>query len=165
MQDAWRAYLELALGLTEASRKRAQTAVARVIGSGGATAAQLQAMAEELFSTGIANREALNRIIRVEVDRTLAAVGLATAEEVAELTARIDRLERELRRTTAGTAPATGQPATGQATDDVTPTAGKAVAKNAEADKAVARKTVAKKTVKKAVAKKAVAAKRPSVEP
>ena len=29
MQDAWRAYLELAMGLTEAPRKKAQDAVRR----------------------------------------------------------------------------------------------------------------------------------------
>jgi hypothetical protein len=55
MQDAWRAYLELALGLTEASKKRAQTAARKLVGSSGATAAQLQTMAEELVSTGLAN--------------------------------------------------------------------------------------------------------------
>ena len=83
MQDAWRAYLELAMGLTEAPRKKAQDAVRRVVGQGGATAAQLQALAEELVSTGAANREALTKLVRFEVDRALGAVGLATADEVA----------------------------------------------------------------------------------
>ncbi|NHW87885.1 hypothetical protein HA066_26100, partial [Escherichia coli] len=62
MQDAWRAYLELAMGLTEAPRKKAQDAVRRAMGSTGATAAQLQALAEELRSTGAANREALTKL-------------------------------------------------------------------------------------------------------
>ncbi|PZF85539.1 phasin family protein, partial [Micromonospora deserti] len=101
MQDAWRAYLELALGLTEAPRKKAQEAVRRLVGSGGATAAQLQALAEELVSTGAANREALTKLIRFEVDRALGAVGLATADEVAELTHRVHELERRLRETKA----------------------------------------------------------------
>ncbi|WBB81312.1 hypothetical protein O7606_08085 [Micromonospora sp. WMMD882] len=97
MQDAWRAYLELALGLTEAPRKKAQDAVRRVVGSGGATAAQLQALAEELVATSAANREALTKLVRFEVDRALGAVGLATADEVAELTRRVHELERQLR--------------------------------------------------------------------
>ncbi|MGC4815655.1 phasin family protein [Micromonospora sp. DT228] len=97
MQDAWRAYLELAMGLAEAPRKKAQDAARRLVGSGGATAAQLQALGEELVTTGAANREALTKLVRFEVDRALGAVGLATADEVAELTRRVHDLERQLR--------------------------------------------------------------------
>ncbi|TDC26529.1 hypothetical protein E1211_30080 [Micromonospora sp. 15K316] len=97
MQDAWRAYLELAMGLTEAPRKKAQDVVRRLVGSGGTSAAQLQALGEELVSTGMANRDALTKLVRFEVDRALGRVGLATAEEVAELTRRVQDLERQLR--------------------------------------------------------------------
>ena len=151
MQDAWRAYLELAMGLTEAPRKKAQDAVRRVVDQGGATAAQLQSLAEELVSTGMANREALTKLVRFEVDRALGAVGLATADEVAELTRRVRELERQLREaraTPTGPAPA--------------PT--KAVAKKAVAKKAVA--TVARTSAEEALAaparpaKKAAARKR-----
>ncbi|MEU1841702.1 phasin family protein [Micromonospora chersina] len=110
MQDAWRAYLELAMGLTEAPRKKAQDAVKRVVGQGGATAAQLQSLAEELVSTGLANREALTKLVRFEVDRALGAVGLATADEVAELTRRVHDLERQLREAKATGAPEAGAP-------------------------------------------------------
>jgi polyhydroxyalkanoate synthesis regulator phasin len=97
MQSAWRAYLDLALGFTEASRKRATKVVQKLVGKGGATADQLQTMAEELMGTSLANREALTRLVRFELDRALGRVGLATAEEVAELTARVRDLERQLR--------------------------------------------------------------------
>ncbi|MEU5531066.1 hypothetical protein ABZ744_29460 [Micromonospora chersina] len=110
MQDAWRAYLELAMGLTEAPRKKAQDAVKRVVGQGGATAAQLQSLAEELVSTGLANREALTKLVRFEVDRALGAVGLATADEVAELTRRVHDLERQLREAKAIGAPEAAAP-------------------------------------------------------
>ncbi|MEW2331738.1 hypothetical protein AB0880_28540 [Micromonospora chersina] len=112
MQDAWRAYLELAMGLTEAPRKKAQDAVKRAVGQGGATAAQLQSLAEELVSTGLANREALTKLVRFEVDRALGAVGLATADEVAELTRRVHDLERQLREAKATGAPEAGTPET-----------------------------------------------------
>ena len=56
MQDAWRAYLEMALGLTEAPRKRAQKVVGDLANRGGATAAQVQGLVEDLFSAGMANR-------------------------------------------------------------------------------------------------------------
>jgi polyhydroxyalkanoate synthesis regulator phasin len=97
MQDAWRAYLEMALGLTEAPRKKAQQVAGDIVNRGGATAVQLQGLAEDLLSSGMANREALTAIVRYEVDRALGAVGLATADEVAELTTRLHGLERQLR--------------------------------------------------------------------
>ncbi|MFR9779528.1 hypothetical protein ACL02O_26150 [Micromonospora sp. MS34] len=148
MQDAWRAYLELAMGLTEAPRKRAQDAVRRAVGQSGATAAQLQALAEELVSTGMANREALTKLIRFEVDRALGAVGLATADEVAELTRRVRELERQLREaraTTAVPAPAAPPAATGSA--GAVPAMAEAAPTEAVAKKAVAKKAVAKKAV------------------
>jgi polyhydroxyalkanoate synthesis regulator phasin len=95
-QDAWRAYLEMALGLTEASRKKATKAVKRVLGKGGATAEQLQDLAEELLKTSAANREAMTKLVRYELDRALGRVGLATVEEVSDLTARVRQLEAEL---------------------------------------------------------------------
>jgi polyhydroxyalkanoate synthesis regulator phasin len=161
MQDAWRAYLELAMGLTEAPRKKAQDAVRRAMGSTGATAAQLQTLAEELRSTGAANREALTKLVRFEVERALGAVGLAAAEEVAELDRRVRELERQLRAAsgtpTSGTAP--GLVATAESVG--TPSVGTpSTAAAAPPTKAVAKKAVAKKTVaKKAVAKKTVAKK------
>jgi polyhydroxyalkanoate synthesis regulator phasin len=97
MPDAWRAYLEMALGLTEASRKRAQKVAGELVNRGGATAAQLQGLVDDLMSAGMANREALTNIVRLEVDRALGVVGLATAEEVTELTTRVHDLERQLR--------------------------------------------------------------------
>ncbi|MEU7850352.1 hypothetical protein AB0B74_26535 [Micromonospora parva] len=161
MQDAWRAYLELAMGLAEAPRKKAQDVARRLVGSGGATAAQLQALGEELLTTGAANREALTKLVRFEVDRALGAVGLATADEVAELTRRVHDLERQLREarsvdtSTAGptAAPdpaAAARPGTGLVPSDApagapvsAPVAKKAVAKKAVAKKAIAKKAPA----------------------
>lgn len=170
MQDAWRAYLELAMGLTEAPRKKAQDAVRRLVGSGGATAAQLQGLAEELLSTGAANREALTKLVRFEVDRALGAVGLATADEVAELTRRVHELERQLREAKGGPSgpvPQAPAPAPAPATEGPGgPTPGAeapGAAEPAAPTKAVAKKAVAKKAVvKKAVAKKAVVRKPPA---
>ncbi|MFF0723050.1 phasin family protein [Micromonospora sp. NPDC003816] len=187
MQDAWRAYLELAMGLTEAPRKKAQDAVRRLAGSTGATAAQLQTLAEELRSTGAENREALTKLVRFEVERALGAVGLATADEVEELERRVRELERWLRAaadTTAVPSPVSGGPEVGTPADlaaeaaetaAAAPPTGHAAAKNPVAKKAVAKKAVAKKAgavpppedqpaAKKAVAKvakKAVAKKTP----
>jgi polyhydroxyalkanoate synthesis regulator phasin len=101
VQDALKAYLELALGLTEASKKKAEKAVKKMakelVGKGNSTAAQIQGAVEDLVATSASNREAVTRLVRVEMDRTLSRVGLATSEEVATLQARVDALERELR--------------------------------------------------------------------
>ena len=165
MQDAWRAYLSLAMGLTEAPRKKAQDAVMRVVGQGGATAGQLQSLAEELVATGLANREALTKLVRFEVDRALGAVGLATADEVAELTRRVHDLERQLREartpvepTTTSAPASTASASSGTEPTAATPTAatptaatptaatpGGTTATKAVAKKAVARKAVARK--------------------
>jgi Uncharacterized conserved protein len=159
MQDAWRAYLELALGLTEASRKRAQAAARKLVGSSGATAAQLQSMAEDLISTGMANREALIKTIRAEVDRTLGVLGLATTDEVAALAERVQRLEQELAAVrAAGAAPS---PAEGGATAGAQPAGGGSAAypesAGTPAEPAVQPKPAGRAAAKKAVAKKAAA--------
>ncbi|MEV7268059.1 hypothetical protein AB0N38_31330 [Micromonospora aurantiaca] len=155
MQDAWRAYLELAMGLTEAPRKKAQDAVMRVVGQGGATAAQLQTLAEELVATGLANRESLTKLVRFEVDRALGAVGLATADEVAELTRRVHDLERQLREARGHLGPgdtpsgAAEPPKTGSPAAESSPATTPAKAPATTPTKAVAKKAVAKKAIAK----------------
>src|SRR5258705_3636037 len=96
-QEAWRAYLELAYGMTEATTKKATKTVRRLVGRSGATAEQLQTMAEDLLKAGSTNREALTKLVRYELDRALGAVGLATADEVAALTNRVHELEAQLK--------------------------------------------------------------------
>ncbi|MGH2604069.1 MAG: phasin family protein, partial [Dehalococcoidia bacterium] len=88
--------MELALGLSEASRKKAMKVVKKLGKSSGATVEQLQALAEDLTETSAANRDAMVKLIRYEIDRGLGAVGLATVEEVTELTERIRDLEGKL---------------------------------------------------------------------
>jgi polyhydroxyalkanoate synthesis regulator phasin len=163
MQDAMRAYLELALGVTEASRKRATKVIEDLVGrggelvdKGGATAKQVQALAGDLIATSTANRDALAKLVRFEVDRALGAVGLATAEEVEQLTRRVRELERalgdaEARLASGGRGPAKKATAAKKAPGKKAP-GKKAPAKKAPAKKAVAKKAVAKKAVKKATA-------------
>jgi len=162
MQEAVRTYLELALGLTEASRKRAKKVVDDVVGRGGATVEQARALTGDLITMNSANRRALAKLVRFEVDRTLAKVGLATAEEVNELTARVRDLERQLRlaETRAADPPAAPTPATAATRRPTLPEAGaRPPARKAPAKKSVAKKAPATAVAKKAVAKKAPAAK------
>jgi polyhydroxyalkanoate synthesis regulator phasin len=155
-QDAWRSYLEMALGLTEASRKQATKAVKRVLGKGAVTTEQLQGLAEELLKTSAANREAITKLVRVELDRALGRLGLATAEEVAGLNDRIRQLETELATarvtSTAKTAPVVAaEPfaAAGEAVVDSGPAAAPGAAEPAAP--VAPRKKAAKKAVRRAV--------------
>lgn len=154
VQDALKAYLELALGLGEASKKKAEKTVKKLAkeltGKGQATAGQLQSMADDLIATSAANREAVSRLVRVELDRALTRVGLATSEEVSGLVARVDALERQLRDRQAASGTPQKAPLVSKA-----PVVRKTPAKKAAAEAPVAKKAPAKKTVKKA-AKKAV---------
>ncbi|GAA1690352.1 hypothetical protein GCM10009765_44800 [Fodinicola feengrottensis] len=96
MQDALKTYLAMATGLSDVSRKKAKAAAKKLAKRGGATVEQIQTLTEDLVSTSTNNRDALQKIVRLEVDRALGLVGLATADEVETLTSRVRDLEREL---------------------------------------------------------------------
>ncbi|GAB7052161.1 phasin family protein [Catenuloplanes indicus] len=140
-KEAWRAYLDLALGLTENSRKQATRTAMRLVGKGGATAVQLQALVEDALAAGTANRAVVERLVRTEVDRALTAVGLVTSDEVASLRRRVAELEGRL----------AARPV--DVPGDLT------VEPAVEAAAAVSAANPAPVTVKKVVAKKAVAKK------
>ncbi|GAA1774708.1 phasin family protein [Luedemannella helvata] len=140
MADAWRAYLEVALGATEASRKKATKVVKRVLGRGGATAEQVQQMANDLLTASAANREAVAKLVKQEVDKALGKVGLVSADEVAALRAQVRELEKQLNTARAGAAEPAG---TRAPQGDTTAAADKPVAKKAVAKKAVAKKAAA----------------------
>ena len=69
MPDALRTYLELASGMTDASRKTVRRVVKDVVDRTGATAEQARTLTAELMSSNVANREALTKLVRFEVDR------------------------------------------------------------------------------------------------
>jgi polyhydroxyalkanoate synthesis regulator phasin len=164
-RDAWRTYLELALGLTEASRKKAKKAIKSLVNQSGASVDQVKSLTEELVETSLANREAIAKMVRGELDRALGVVGLASAEEVTELNDRIAELERRLQAAeSAAAAPEPAAPAKATATKTAaTKTAAKKAAPTKTATKTAAAKTTAKTTAaKKTTAKKAVAKKAPA---
>jgi polyhydroxyalkanoate synthesis regulator phasin len=164
MQEALRTYLELAMGLTEASRKKVKKVVKDAAGRGGATAEQLKTLTTDLMATNSANREALAKLVKFEVDRALGVVGLATADEVGDLTSRVRDLEQQLReaegRTVSSGNGAGPAKATTKAGAPVKKTAKKtAAANNTAAKKTGAKNTAAKKTgAKKTGARKTAAA-------
>ncbi|MCW2667238.1 MAG: hypothetical protein JWN57_2200, partial [Frankiales bacterium] len=97
MRDALKAYLSLASGLTEVTRQRAVAAARALVSQGEATAEQVTSLADDLLQQSRANRDAVAALVLYEVDRTLGRVGLASADEVAELSARVRALEALIR--------------------------------------------------------------------
>jgi polyhydroxyalkanoate synthesis regulator phasin len=144
VNDALKGYFALAGGLTEITRQRATAAAKALVAQGEAAAGSVTALADDLMAQSKSNRDAVTALAKFEVDKALGRVGLATAEEVNELTARIRQLEKELR-------------------DATKPTAAKAPANKAPAKKAPAKKATAKRApAKKAPAKKAAAKRAPA---
>jgi polyhydroxyalkanoate synthesis regulator phasin len=168
MSDAWQSYLEMAMGLTKASRKKAQKAVKDLVGKGNAKAGELQEMAESLLAAGLANREAITKLVDAEVDKALGKVGLVKSDEVTALQRRVAELEQKLAAreehgpaASALAAPVNATPlATPAADEEPAVDAPVADEKPAAAAPVVAKKVVAKKTV----AKKAPAEPKPAAE-
>jgi polyhydroxyalkanoate synthesis regulator phasin len=166
VMDAVRGYVQLANGLTEVTRQRAQQAAKALLQQTGAEnltsglTTKVSDLADEIVATSKSNRALLQAIVANEVEGAVARLGFVRVEEVAALSRRIQNLEREMAAaSTSSPAPAT--PATpadlaGPPTPAETVPASKAPVK-APAKAAV--KAPAKAAVK-APAKKAPAAKK-----
>jgi polyhydroxyalkanoate synthesis regulator phasin len=145
VNDAVKGYLALASGLTEVTKQRAVSAAKALVAQGGAAAGQVTALADDLVAQSKSNREAVTALVRFEVDKALGRVGLASADEVTELNARVRTLEAELRRVSGSDAAAKTGAAAMQPAANPPRAAAKAPAKKAPAKKA-AKKSPAKKT-------------------
>ena len=184
VMDALRGYLQLASGLTEVTKQRAQQAAKQLLQQTGADSlttgltGKVGDLADEIVATSKSNRALLQAIVANEVEGAVAKLGFVRAEEVAALRRRIDRLERDEAATTESGVQASVAGVGGGSTAKKAPAkkapakkvaAKKVAAKKAPADKAVAKKAAVKKTTEKSASEaiKAVAAELPdaSAEP
>jgi polyhydroxyalkanoate synthesis regulator phasin len=133
VNEALKGYLALANGLTEVTKARATAAAKALVAQGEAAANQVSSLADDLIAQSRSNREAVTALVRFEVDRALGRVGLASAEEVTELTGRVRALEAQLR---AASKPAAAAKAPAQKAPAKKPAAKRAPAKKAAAKKA-----------------------------
>ena len=147
--DALRGYVQLANGLTEVTRQKAQAAAKALLQQTGADTlttgltTRVSDLTDEIVATSKSNRRLLQAIVSNEVEGAVARLGFVRTEEVAALTRRVRTLEGELAEArAAGAVP--GRPADLHAA----PPAKKA------AKKAAVKKAAAKKAAKKAPAKK-----------
>ncbi|GAA0925166.1 hypothetical protein GCM10009554_04550 [Kribbella koreensis] len=179
VMDALRGYVQLANGLTEVTKQRAQQAAKALLQQTGADAltagvtTKVSDLAEEIVATSKSNRQLLQAIVANEVEGAVARLGFVRSEEVAALSRRLDGLERELAEANdalvAAAAASAPAPASAPASSSASrPAAKKSAAKKSAVKapavkKAAAKKTSAapakkaavKKTAKKAPAKKA----------
>ena len=95
--DALKNYLTIATGLTEVTRQRATEAAKALVASGEARAGSVTTLAEDLLALSKSNREAVTALVRFEVERGLGRVGVAGADAVDALTARLAAVEARLR--------------------------------------------------------------------
>ncbi|MFF0342518.1 polyhydroxyalkanoate synthesis protein PhaF [Kribbella sp. NPDC004875] len=159
VMDALRGYVQLANGLTEVTKQKAQAAAKALLQQTGADqlTTKVGDLADEIVATSKSNRQLLQAIVANEVEGAVARLGFVRSEEVAALTRRVQLLETELAEVqvpapsaaatapVAAEAPAAAAPAKKTARKATT----KKVAKKAPA-KTAARKAPAKKTAKKA---------------
>lgn len=138
VRDAVRNYLGLAAGIGTVTQQRALAAARALVSSGEATAEQVSSLADDLLATSKANREAVAGLVRVEVERALGRLGLATAEDVRALTARLAAVESTARAAGRST---TAPPHPAEKTDTRAPA--KKTAKRAPAKKSGATATKA----------------------
>lgn len=167
VMDALRGYVQLANGLTEVTRQRAQQAAKALLQQTGADAltsgltGKVTDLADEIVATSKSNRQLLQAIVANEVEGAVARLGFVRSEEVAALTRRVDGLEHELADANEALASATAAAAPAGAASAPRQAAAKKVpAKTAPVQKAAAKKApVEKAPVQKAAAKKAPAKK------
>ncbi|MGW7684471.1 phasin family protein [Kribbella sp. NPDC054772] len=141
VMDALRGYVQLANGLTEVTKQKAQAAAKALLQQTGADqlTTKVSDLADEIVATSKSNRQLLQAIVANEVEGAVARLGFARSEEVAALTRRVRTLETEL-----ADAHLAAPVAAASAADEVV---------EAPAVKAPAKKTARKATTKK-VAKK-----------
>ncbi|TDO55983.1 poly(hydroxyalkanoate) granule associated protein phasin [Kribbella sp. VKM Ac-2571] len=162
VMDALRGYVQLANGLTEVTKQKAQAAAKALLQQTGADALTTKAsdLADEIVATSKSNRQLLQAIVSNEVEGAVARLGFVRSEEVAALTRRVKTLETELAEARAAAAPAVAAPTGDALLEDgpgPIPTAKKVAAKKAaakKAAKAAPAKQAAVKAAKTAPAKK-----------
>ena len=143
--DALRGYVQLASGLTEVTKQKAQTAAKALLQQTGADALTSRAseLADEIVATSKSNRQLLQAIVANEVEGAVARLGFVRSEEVAALTRRVKALETEL-------AEAHAAASESAAAEKSAPAAGNSAPAGKAAAKKPAKKASAKKTAKKA---------------
>ncbi|HZO67501.1 MAG TPA: polyhydroxyalkanoate synthesis protein PhaF [Kribbellaceae bacterium] len=102
VKDALRGYVQLANGLSEVTRQRAQQTAKQLLHQTGTEnlttglTNRVSVLADEIIATSKSNRALLQAIITNEVEGAVARLGFVRAEEVAALRRRLEKLEQQV---------------------------------------------------------------------
>ena len=103
MFEDLRGYVQMASGLTEMTATKAREFATGLLNQGMQLTSrapdvvgQVQGMADELVASSKENREALIKLIRVEVDRSVGLLGFVREDELAALRRHVQRVEQQL---------------------------------------------------------------------
>ncbi|TCN31600.1 poly(hydroxyalkanoate) granule associated protein phasin [Kribbella orskensis] len=161
VMDAVRGYIQLASGLTEVTKQRAQQAAKALLQQTGADtlttglSTKVTDLADEIVATSKSNRQLLQAIVANEVEGAVARLGFVRSEEVAALTRRVENLERELADADEAETVHDASAPFAEPAPAAKKAAAKKVAKKSADHGAAAAEKTAKKAAKKAPAKKA----------
>jgi|GEM_PF-838653 polyhydroxyalkanoate synthesis regulator phasin len=91
--DVFKRYLEMWASMVGMSRERAEAVVRDLVASGEVARKEATRAADWLVERGRAGTEELNELIRRQIREQVAALGLATKDDVARLQAQVDELK------------------------------------------------------------------------
>lgn len=94
VEPAWRKYLDMASGLTDVTRRKAEDAVKALVARGEVAANASESMVEALLGQVEQNRKALQGLIAKEVERALSSANVVRKSALDALENRISLLER-----------------------------------------------------------------------
>jgi hypothetical protein len=103
--DGLRGYIQLANGLTDVTRERALAAAKALVAQGEAgvgavlpqpVRTQVSTLTDDLLATSKANRDLLVNLVRSEVERSVARLGLVSAKELEAAVRRTRSLEKRV---------------------------------------------------------------------
>ena len=114
--DLFKRYLEIGASVLGMSRERAESIVRDLVASGEVAKSQATKAADWLVERGKTGSEEIAELIRREIRSQIAALGVATRDDIARLEAQIEEMRTPAPaavappkpRTRAGKAPATG---------------------------------------------------------
>jgi polyhydroxyalkanoate synthesis regulator phasin len=91
-EDLFKRYLEIGASVLGMSRERAERIVADLVASGEVAKGQAAKAADWLVERGRTGSEEFTELVRREIRQQIAALGLATKDDIARLQAQIDEL-------------------------------------------------------------------------
>lgn len=88
--DTWKRYLEAGVAFTEMTRARAEALVKEWVKAGEVPRKRAEELVEQLVEQGRRNTEAVVALVQAQVREQLAALGIATKDDIARLEAKIE---------------------------------------------------------------------------